>query len=115
MIVYSEHLRAIGSTRKSPCDCLIQFSVQVEPIRTMLRNTLNDYALNIPYENDTYRVERDEEGDRWLVLALSALEKDLWVPVAEIVENEENMPILSLVRIRPQYENRRRTCRERAK
>ncbi len=114
MIIYSEHGKALGATRRSPCGCMTQLVVQAEPWRTMLANILVDYALNPPFnEPNTYRLDRDEENDRWLVKATSALESGLWVDVAEVRENETGLPTLSLLRIRPNYTGRRKRRSER--
>lgn len=113
MIIYSEHGKAIGATRRSPCGCMTELVIQMEPWRTMLGGVLTDYALNAPFGANTYRIDPAEEAGRWLVKAKSALEKDLWVNIAEVVENEEGLPVLSLLRIRPQYSGRRTRIRER--
>lgn len=114
MIIYSEHGKALGATRRSPCGCMTQLVVQAEPWRTMLANMLVDYALNAPFsEANTYRLDRDDDNNRWLVKAPSALENELWVDIAEVRENEAGLPTLSLLRIRPNYTGRRRRPHER--
>lgn len=113
MIIYSEHGKPLGATRRSVCGCMTELVVQAEPWRTMLANILADYALNAPFgESNTYRLDRDDENDRWLVKAKSALEQELWVDVAEVRENEAGQPTLSLLRIRPNYAGRRKRPRE---
>lgn len=108
MIIYSEHGKAIGATRRSPCGCMTELVVQVEPWRTMLANVLTDYALEAPFnEPHTYRLDRDEDNERWLVKARSTLEQGLWVDVAEVCDDENGQPTLSLLRIRPHYAGRR--------
>lgn len=111
MIIYNENHKVIGVTRQSPCGSLVQLPVGAEPYRTMLLNTCSDYALLVPYEDNVYRMEKDttrtdDEGERWEVLALSSLEEGLWVPVAEVVENEHGEMIFDLLRIRPNYTNK---------
>ena len=109
MIIYSEHGKAIGATRRSPCGCMTELVLQVEPWRTMLQNVLTDYALEVPFgEANTYRLDWDEEGERWLVKAKSVLEKELWVDVAEVREDERGLPVFSLLRVRPRYSGRRK-------
>ena len=49
MIIYSEHGKAIGSTRRSPCGCMTELVIQGEPWRTMIANVLVDYALVAPF------------------------------------------------------------------
>ena len=112
MIIYSEHKKPIGSTRKSPCGCSTQLVIQGEPWRTMLNGVMDDYFLVAPFEGESFRIDSTEDPHRWLVKAKSALEENLWVNVAEVVEDEEGLPIFSLMRIRPQYTNRRRSRRE---
>lgn len=113
MIIYSEHGKPLGATRRSPCGCMTELVVQAEPWRTMLANILADYALITPFnEANTYRLDRDESGERWLVKAKSALEEGLWVDVAEVRDNEAGGPTLSLLRIRPQYAGRRTRIRD---
>lgn len=108
MIIYSEHGKAIGATRRSPCGCMTELVVQTEPWRTMLTGVMTDYALTSPFkEPNTYRLDRDDAEDRWLVKATSALEEGLWVDVAEVRENTLGQPVLSLLRIRPHYTGRR--------
>ena len=85
MIIYSEHGKAIGSTRRSPCGCMTELVIQGEPWRTMIANVLVDYALVAPFEADCY----------------------LWVDIAEVVVNDAGEPVLSLLRIRPAYNGRR--------
>ena len=97
MIIYSEHGKAIGATRRSPCGCMTELVLQAEPFS----------------EPHTYRLDRDDDNERWLVKAKSVLENGLWVDVAEVRENEAGLPTLSLLRIRPNYTGRRRRPRER--
>lgn len=113
MIIYSEHGKAIGATRRSPCGCMTELVIQMEPWRTMLEGVLTDYALNAPFGANTYRIDQTEETGRWLVKAKSALEEGLWVDIAEVCENEEGLPVLGLLRIRPKYSGRRTRIRER--
>lgn len=114
MIIYSEHGKAIGATRRSPCGCMTELVLQAEPWRTMLANVLADYALEVPFsEPHTYRLDRDDDNERWLVKAKSVVENGLWVDVAEVREDEAGLPTLSLLRIRPNYTGRRRRPRER--
>ena len=41
----------------------------------MLANVLADYALEVPFsEPHTYRLDRDDDNERWLVKAKSVLE-----------------------------------------
>ncbi len=109
MIIYSEHGKAIGSTRRSPCGCMTELVIQGEPWRTMIANVLVDYALVAPFEADCYRIDSTLDPARYLVKAKSALEPDLWVDIAEAVEDENGRFVLSLLRIRPQYSGRRAT------
>ena len=107
MIIYSEQGRAIGATRKSPCGCMTELVIQTEPWRTQLAGVMCDYALESPFKTpDTYRLDTLEDG-RMIVKAKSMLQEGLWVDVAEITLDEEGMPVLSLLRIRPQYKGRR--------
>ena len=116
MIIYSEHGKAIGATRRSPCGCMTELVIQAEPWRTQLCGVLTDYALEAPFkEPNTYRLDATEESGRWLVKAKSTLEANLWVDVAEVVENERGEAVLSLLRIRPNYSGRRRRPREKRK
>ncbi|MDO4280400.1 MAG: hypothetical protein Q4C56_02095 [Peptococcaceae bacterium] len=113
MHIYSEHKRPIGATRQSPCGCMTEVVIQGEPWRTMMDNVLIDYALRPPFgEAHCYRIDRDDDAGRWLVKAKSALEDDLWVDIAEVKCDEENLPVLSLLRVRPKYAGRRRSSRE---
>ena len=105
MIIYSEHGKAIGSTRRSPCGCMTELVIQGEPWRTMIANVLVDYALVAPFEADCYRIDSTVDPQRYLVKAKSALENDLWVDIAEVVVNDAGE--LSLLRIRPAYNGRR--------
>lgn len=108
MIVYSEHGKAIGQTRRSPCGCMTELVIQGEPWRTMLQGVLTDYALAAPFAApDTYRLVDDADAGRKLVQAKSVLEEGLWVNVAELLEDAEGRWVLSLLRIRPQYSGRR--------
>ena len=106
MIIYSEHGKAIGSTRRSPCGCMTELVIQGEPWRTMIANVLVDYALVAPFEADCYRIDSTMDPQRYLVKAKSALENDLWVDIAEVVVNDAGEPVLSLLRIRPAYNGR---------
>ena len=109
MIIYSEHGKAIGTTRRSPCGCMTELVLQAEPWRTMLQGVLTDYALEAPFgQAQSYRLDWDEAEQRWLVKAKSMLEEGLWVNVAEVRENEAGLPVFALLRVRPHYSGERK-------
>ncbi len=112
MIIYSDHKKPIGFTRQARCGCTIQLVIDTEPWRTTIINVLNDYALEAPYAGDSFRMVRDDNKSRWLVKAKSSIEPDLWVDIAEVRENEEGLAIFELLRIRPKYDKRRPSRRE---
>lgn len=106
--IYSEEGRLIGLTQSSACGCLTRVSIHVEPYRTMVLNTLTDYALVCPYDEGCYRFdpvipESETEAPYFILRAKSALDETIWVTIGEAHKNEMGQYIFSLVRIRPQY------------
>jgi hypothetical protein len=113
MEIYSDRGTVIGATRRSPCGCTQEAVIVREPWRTQLVNMCDDYALTPPYEGGAWRLVEDAGGSgpdqapRWELWAKSLLEEGLWVPVAELVEDEAGRAVLGLLRVRPRYAGRR--------
>ena len=70
MIIYSERRQGDRCDASFSLRMHDELVLQAEPWRTMLANVLADYALEVPFsEPHTYRLDRDDDNERWLVKA----------------------------------------------